>query len=75
MKFNTLKKGLIIRKPANISEMPRTYSYVVLVDGKTVYRGKNPKRILKEAKKKYPGKKISIRYEYPEEILIAIIRL
>ncbi len=75
MKFNRLKKGLIIRKPANISEMPRTYSYVVLVDGKTVYRGKNPKRILKEAKKKYPGKKISIRYEYPEEILIAIIRL
>ncbi len=55
--------------------MPKTYSYVVLVEGKTIYRGKNPKRILKEAKKKYPGKKISIRYEYPEEILIAIIRL
>ncbi len=55
--------------------MPRTYSYVVLVEGKTVYRGKNPKRILKETTKKYPGKKISIRYEYPEEILIAIIRL
>ena len=55
--------------------MAKTYSYVVLVGGKTVYRGKNLKRILKEARKKYPGKKISIRCEYPEEILVAIIQI
>jgi len=55
--------------------MAKTYSYVVLVGGKIVYRGKNLKKMLKEARKKYPGKQISIRCEYPEEILVAIIQL
>ncbi len=55
--------------------MAKTYSYVVLVEKKPVYRGKNLKKMLKETRKKYPGKKISIRCEYPEEILVAIIQL
>jgi hypothetical protein len=51
--------------------MAKTYSYVVLVEKKPVCRGKNLKKMLKEARRKYPKKKISIRYEYQEEILIA----
>jgi len=55
--------------------MAKTYSYVVLVEKKPVCKGKNLKKMLKEARKKYPEKKISIRYEYPEEILVAIIQI
>lgn len=55
--------------------MVKTYSYVVLVGKKPVFKGKNLKKMLKDARKKYPKKKISIRYEYPEEILIAIIQV
>ena len=55
--------------------MPRTQFYVVLADKKPVCKGKNLKKMVAEARKKYPRKKISIRYEYPEEILVAIIQL
>lgn len=55
--------------------MAKTYSYVVLVEKKPVCKGKNLEKMLKEARKKYPEKKISIRYEYPEEILVAIIQI
>ena len=55
--------------------MVKAYSYVVLVEKKTVCKGKDLRKMLKEARTKYPGKKISIRYEYPEEILVAIIQL
>ncbi|GEM_PF-5056850 len=51
--------------------MPKTPVYVVLVDKKPVCKGKRLKRMLEEARKKYPRKKISIRYEYPEETLVA----
>jgi len=50
--------------------MVKTYSYVVLVEKKPICRGKNLKKMLKEARRKYPEKKISIRYEYPKEILL-----
>ena len=45
--------------------------YVVLVDKKPVCKGRRLKKMIEEARKKYPRKKISIRYEYPEEILVA----
>ncbi len=54
--------------------MPKTH-FVVLVDKKAVRKGKKLRKIVQETKKKHPRKKISIRYEYPEEILIAIIQL
>jgi hypothetical protein len=53
--------------------MTKTYTYVVLIEKKPVSKGKNLKKMLKDARKKFPKKKISIRYEYPEEILVAII--
>ncbi len=52
--------------------MPKTHMYVVPVDKKPVFKGKNLKRMVEEARKKYPRKKISIRYEYPKEILVAV---
>jgi len=53
----------------------KTYEYVILVDDKAVARGKNLKKMIDEVEKKYPKKKIAIRYEYPPGILIAIIRV
>jgi len=55
--------------------LAKTYSYVVLVGKKPVCRGKNLKKMLEEVMRKYPRKKISISYEYPEEILVAIIQI
>ncbi len=55
--------------------MAKTYSYVVLVGKKPICKGKNLKKMVQEARRKFPKKKISIRYEYPEEILIAIVQL
>ena len=52
--------------------MAKTYEYVVLVDGRPLYRGKDLERLYFEAKKKHPGKKISVKWEPPEGILIAI---
>jgi hypothetical protein len=55
--------------------MHRSYSYVVLIDEKAICRGKNLRKMLRDVRKKYPKKKISIRYEYPEEILVAFIQI
>lgn len=52
--------------------MAKTYEYVVLVDGKPLYRGKNLEKLYSEARRKHPGKKISVKWEPPEGILIAI---
>ena len=53
----------------------KTHRYVILVEDKPVARGRNLKKILDRTEKKYPNKKIIIRYEYPPGILIAVIRL
>ncbi len=50
---------------------PKTHEYQILFDDKVVARGKNLKQMWEEAKKKYPLKKLSIKYEYPPGILIA----
>ena len=50
--------------------MPKTPVYVVPVDKKPVCKDKTLKKLIEEAQKKYPRKKISIRYEYPNEIHI-----
>jgi len=55
--------------------MGKFYEYEILVGDKAVARGRNLKLMLEEAEKKYPKKKISIRYIPPEGILIAILRL
>ncbi len=52
--------------------MAKTYSYVVLVEKKPICRGKNLRKMLKEVRRKYPKKTISIRYEYPKETLVAL---
>ena len=51
--------------------MPKTYEYVVMVDSKVFARGKNLKKMYSEAKKKYPHKEISVKWEPPEGVLIA----
>lgn len=45
--------------------------YIILADNKPVCKGKKLEKILEEARKKYPRKKITVRCEYPEEILVA----
>jgi len=55
--------------------MGKFYEYEILVDEKAIVRGRNLKIMLEEVEKKYPKKKISIRYIPPEGILIAILRL
>lgn len=55
--------------------MGKFYEYEVLVDDRPITRGQNLKKMLDETEKKYPKKKISIRYIPPEGILIAIIRV
>ena len=51
--------------------MRKTYEYIILVEGKPVARGKNLKDMLEKVEKKFPKKKITIRYEYPPGVLIA----
>ena len=46
-------------------------SYIIYIDDKPIFKGKNLKKLIKEAKKKYPGKEISIGWEIPEGVLIA----
>ena len=53
----------------------KTYEYVILIDNKSVASGKNLKKMLEKVEKKYPKKQISIRYEAPQGVLIAIIQL
>ena len=48
--------------------MSRNYEYVVRLDGKEVWRGKNPKKILVELKKKNPNKRVSISNEVHYDI-------
>jgi len=49
----------------------RTYEYVIYAGDKPVLKGKNLKKLLKEAAAKYKDKKISIGWEAPEGVLIA----
>ncbi len=49
----------------------RMYEYAIMVGGKRVLEGRNLKEMWGKAKKKYPHKKLSIRWEPPKEILIA----
>jgi len=51
--------------------MKKTYKYVILIEGKPIAKGKNLKALLKKVEKKFPKKKITIRYEYPPGVLIA----
>ena len=51
---------------------PKTYSYVVLVNGQPLYSGKNVEQLYKKAKKKHPGQRIAVKWEPPEGILIAV---
>ena len=55
--------------------MGKFYEYEILIDDRSVARGRNLKIMLEEVERKYPKKKISIRYIPPEGILIAIVRL
>lgn len=49
----------------------KTYEYVVYVEDKPLFKGKNLKKMLSEAKKQYKNKKISISWQAPEGVLIA----
>ncbi len=51
--------------------MKDTYEYEILVDGKTVWSGMNPRKKFEEICKKYPRKKIGIKWKPPEGVLIA----
>lgn len=55
--------------------MGKFYEYEILVDDKPIARGRNLKNMWGEARKKYPTRRLSIRYIPPEGILIAIIQL
>ncbi len=53
--------------------MGRNYWYVIRVDGKEVWRGKNPKEKLIELKKENPNKRVSIAWQSDDDILVVII--
>ncbi len=50
--------------------MERKYEYVVHVDGKEVWRGKDLKDRFWEFKKKNLGKKVSVAWESNDDIFI-----
>ncbi|MEW5761180.1 MAG: hypothetical protein AB1779_10500 [Candidatus Thermoplasmatota archaeon] len=49
----------------------KRFEYVILVDGKEVWRGLNPKKEFDRIKEENPGKKVGIAWEPGEGILIA----
>ena len=51
------------------------FEYEILVNDRAFSKGRNLKKMWEEARKKYPTRKLSIRYIPPEGILIAVIRL
>ena len=53
--------------------MPRNYEYVIKVDGKEVWRGKDLKKKFEEIRKKNPRKKISIAWESDDDLLVLIV--
>lgn len=53
--------------------MTRTYEYVIRIDGKEVWRGKNPKGKLLELKKKNLAKRVSIAWESDDDLLVVIV--
>lgn len=61
------KEGLEIQQGAT----KKGYKYVIYVDGKEVWRGKNPRGVFEQIRAKNPTKKVSIAWEPGEEVLIA----
>lgn len=53
--------------------MERKYDYVIRVDGKDVWRGKDPKEKFMELKKKNPEKRVSIAWQSDDDLLALII--
>lgn len=53
--------------------MTRKYEYVIRVDGKEVWRGLKPKERLKELKRKYPEKRVSIAWQSDDDLLVVVI--
>jgi hypothetical protein len=49
----------------------KTYEYIIYAGNTPVLKGKNLKKMFKDASKKYKGEKISIGWSAPEGILIA----
>ncbi len=50
--------------------MAGNYWFVIRVDDKEVWRGKEPRERLFELKKKYPNSKVSIAWESNDDLLI-----
>lgn len=53
--------------------MARKYEYVIRVDGKEVWRGKNPEGKFLELKKKNPKKRVSIAWQSDDDLLVVVI--
>ena len=53
--------------------MTRNYEYVIRIDEKEVWRGKNLKDNFFDLKRKNPKKKISIAWESDDDIVIVFI--
>lgn len=53
--------------------MARNYWYVVRVDGREVWRGKQPKEKLIEMKKKNPMKRVSVAWQSDDDLLVICI--
>ena len=51
----------------------KKYEYVIMVDGKEVWRGLNPKEKYWEIKEKHPGKEVGISWQSEEDVLICWI--
>ncbi len=51
--------------------MKETYKYEILVNGRTVWSGINPRKKFDEICKKYPKSRIGIKWKSPKGVLIA----
>ena len=65
---------ITIQKDFSISDDLSDYKgkYVAIVDKKIVFSGRNAKKVLDEAKSKYPSKRVVLRKIPEEEALILV---
>lgn len=47
-----------------------SYKYVIYIEDKPMFKGKNLNKLLEKAKAKYPNKKLSIGQQQPKEVLV-----
>ena len=50
--------------------MPRNYEYIIRIDGKEVWRGKDLKDKYWELKKRNPKKRVTVAWESDDDLIV-----